>query len=210
MPVYEQRIVRFEIAEAEAALRHMAGKGAEAVRSAGGQLFGVFKPVIGLSQARAVVITQWSDNVAADRHGPTVLAGLERAETVERDLWTPSSLPKPGDRPSETSGYYSHRAFDIRADDWPRFLELSETAWGNFEATHATRVVGFWRCRQSPAPGLLRVRLMAWYENLDAWDRSRWWNPKAKAGSGDAFARFKERNGLLRDTSVSILQRVDA
>ena len=92
--------------------------------------------------------------------------------------------------------------------DWPRFLELSEAAWGNFEDVHTARVAGFWKSRTAPAPGQLRVRLMAWYENLDAWERSRWWTPAARQGSDESFARFRERSQMLQDTSVSILNRV--
>ena len=49
---------------------------------------------------------------------------------------------------------------------------------------------------------------MAWYQDLDAWERSRWWNPAAREGSAEAFARFRERARMLQDTGVSILARV--
>ncbi|MEZ5853655.1 MAG: hypothetical protein R3D67_02515 [Hyphomicrobiaceae bacterium] len=172
-------------------------------------MFGVFKPVIGLSQATAVVVTEWPDAAAADAGGHTVLAGLEGAETVDRDIWTPTLRPAPGERPTEAKGFYSHRAFDIAAADWERFRDLSGEAWGNWEATHAAKTVGFWLCRMPPGPGLVRVRLMAWYESLDAWERSRWWNAGAKTGSEAAFDRFKERAALMVDTRVSILQLVN-
>ena len=209
MPVHEQRIVHVGHAATKAAAQHIATAGAAAAQLSGGRLFGVFSPVIGLSQSLIVAVTEWPDEPSADATGHTVLAGLAQAETRERDIWTPTLRPAPGERPTETGGYYSHRAFDIKAADWDRFRDLSAEAWGNWEATHAARTVGFWLCRRPPGPGLVRVRLMAWYESLDAWDRSRWWNANAKAGSEQAFDRFRARNALMVDTEVAILRRVE-
>lgn len=210
MPVHEQRIVSVGNARADTTARHIASAGAAAVASKGGSLFGVFKPVIGLPQGHVIAVTEWPDAASAEANGHAVLDGITDAETVERDLWTPTLRPAPGERPTETGGYYSHRAFDIEEKDWERFRDLSAAAWGNWEATHAARTTGFWLCRNRPDPGLVRVRLMAWYESLDAWERSRWWNANAKAGSDEAFDRFRERSRLLRDTHVSILVRVNA
>lgn len=209
MPVHEQRIIHVGHAEAKAAAQLIATIGAAAAERAGGRLFGVFAPVIGLSQSLVVAVAEWPDEQAADANGHTMLANLARADTHDRDIWTPTLRPAPGEHPTEIGGYYSHRAFDIKAGDWDRFRDLSAEAWGNWEATHAARTVGFWLCRRPPGPGLVRVRLMAWYDSLDAWDRSRWWNADAKTGSEQAFDRFRERNELLVDTQVSILRRVE-
>ncbi len=208
MPVHEQRVIHLGRANADGKIRHLATTGARAVAAAGGRMFGVFKPVIGLSQATAVVVTEWADEAAAGALGHVVLAGLDEVETVDRDIWTPTLRPAPGERPTEANGFYSHRAFDIVSGDWERFRDLSADAWGNWEATHAAKTVGFWLCRTPPGPGLVRVRLMAWYDSLDAWERSRWWNAGAKGGSEAAFDRFKQRSTLLVDTRVSILQLV--
>lgn len=208
MNIYDQRIIVFEPRRIEDGALHAVTVGGAAIEQKGGQLFGAFKGVIGLSANRLVVVSEWSDEVAAAAWGHLAIDGFGGARIEARETWEPTSRPLPGARPAETGGVYSHRAFDILEADWPRFRELSETAWGNWEGIHAARVAGFWKSRTPPAVGQLRVRLMAWYESLDAWERSRWWNPAAKHGSAEAFARFRERSQMLQDTHVSILARV--
>lgn len=208
MALYDHRILVCGTGAADAVTSHIVTAGARHIAAEGGRLFAAFKPVIGLSSNRVIVISEWTNEDGARRHGSRIVDGLDGVVTEEQDLWDGTVRPEPGRSPTETGGYYSHRAFDIRPADWPRFLELSETAWGNFEGAHAARVTGFWKARTPPAPGQLRVRLMAWYESLDAWERSRWWNPKARDGSDESFNRFRERSRLLLDTGVSILSRV--
>ena len=163
MTIHDQRILQFEPRLADAGARHIFAAGARAVAASGGRLFGVFKPVIGMSQNCVVVITEWRDEAAAKAHAEVALKGVSGAHPIAQDLWEPTARPLPGEVPTETTGFYSHRAFDIRPENWPRFLELSASAWDNFEGVNDTVVKGFWKARTSPAPGLLRVRLMAWY-----------------------------------------------
>lgn len=208
MGIYDQRIIHFAPHQIDAGADHTKSVGRDALAAKGGRLFGIFKGVIGLSANRLVVVSEWPDEATAAAWGQLAVDGATGARIESRESWEPTSRPKAGQKLSETGGIYSHRAFDILDQDWPRFLELSEAAWGNFEDVHATRVVGFWKSRTPPAPGQIRVRLMAWYDSLDAWERSRWWNPAAKGGSAEAFARFRERSQMLQDTHVSILARV--
>ena len=188
--------------------RQIATEGARAVAAKGGKLFGVFKPVIGLSQNCVIVITEWPDEAAAQAHAAVASQGVNGVSHTMQNLWEPTVRPLPGEAPAETTGFYSHRAFDIRPENWPRFLELSASAWDNFEGVNESVVKGFWKARTPPAPGLLRVRLMAWYASLDAWERSRWWSSNARAGQEDAISRFRERSAMLEDNEVAILQRV--
>ncbi len=208
MAIYDHRIVHHGKGQAESVGAHLVGPGAAAITKAGGRMFAVFRPVIGFTVNHVIVLTEWPDERAALQYGAAVLAGLDGCRSVEHDLWEGTVLPKAGTSPAQTSGYYSHRLFDIRPSDWLRFLELSATAWDNFEDAHATKVTGFWKARTAPAPGILRVRLMAWYESLDAWERSRFWNPAAKTGGEASFERFRERATLTQDTGVSILTRI--
>jgi hypothetical protein len=85
---------------------------------------------------------------------------------------------------------------------------LSVTAWDNFEDVHDTRVVGFWRAVTAPAPGLVRVWLMAWYRDLAAWEGSRWYQDSPDPAAKAAFERFRERRTLTVDSAVSILRRL--
>ncbi len=208
MGIYDQRIIHFGPRQIDAGAEHVGTVGRSAVTAKGGRLFGIFKGVIGLSANRLVVVSEWPDETVAAAWGPLAVDGAVGARIESRESWEPTSRPAAGQNLSETGGIYTHRAFDILEQDWPRFRELSEAAWQNFEDVHASRVVGFWKSRTPPASGQIRVRLMAWYESLDAWERSRWWNPAAKGGSAEAFARFRERSQMLQDTHVSILARV--
>lgn len=210
MTLHDQRILRFGPRLADAGARQLASEGARAVADHGGKLFGVFKPVIGMSQNCVVVITEWPDEAEAATRAAAALQGVSGARLMAQDLWEPTARPLPGEAPSETSGFYSHRAFDIRPENWPRFLELSTTAWDNFEGVNESVVKGFWKTRTPPEPGLLRVRLMAWYASLDAWERSRWWSSNARAGQEAAIQRFRERSSMLENNEVSILTRVAA
>lgn len=210
MPIYDQRVVAFGARQIDAGTQHIVTVGAEAIRAKGGRLFGAFKGVIGLSSNRAVIIGEWPDEAAAAAWGHLLVDGASGARIRSREIWEPASRPVAGQSPKDNGGIYTHRAFDILEADWPRFRELSEAAWANWEGAHRARVAGFWRSRTAPAPGQLRIRLMAWYASLDAWERSRWWNPTAKEGSAEAFARFRERSQMLQDTQVSILARVAA
>lgn len=160
------------------------------------RLFGVFAPQIGLSANRLVVLTEGD----AGSFG-----GIDA--TIERDeRWEPAPRPAPGERLTTTDGYYSHRWFECRDADWPRVQELSVTAWDNFEDSHPTRVVGFWRALTPPAPGVTRVWLMAWYRDLAAWEGSRWYQSSPDPRAWQSYERFRERRALTLDSAVSVLR----
>ncbi len=208
MTVYEHRVLKCSPHRSEAVARHILDHGRPAVEATGGRLFGVFTPQIGLSVNHAVVIVEWSDAEHAARDGERILDGLAGVTSERHELWKPTSRPAPGGAPPDTPGIFSHRWFDCTEEDWPRFLELSETAWGNFEDVHDTRVVGFWRSGTPPVQGQIRVWLMAWYRDLATWDRSRFWNRDPDPGAQAAHDRFRARRLITRDTAVSILGRV--
>ncbi len=172
-----------------------------------GRLFGVFSPQIGLSVNRLVILTEFPDAASVPAGPPAWLDG--QSVTVEqRELWEPAPRPAAGESLIDAGGYYSHRRFDCRVADWPRFQQLSVTAWDNFEDVHDTRVVGFWRAVTAPAPGLVRVWLMAWYRDLAAWEGSRWYQASPDPAAKAAFERFRERRTLTVDSAVSILRRL--
>jgi hypothetical protein len=173
--------------------------------AAGGNLFGVFTSQIGLSANHVVVISAFPDEAAAS--AADFFAGAPY-EVERHELWDPDPRPLDGETFPEQDGAFSHRWFDVAEADWPRFRELSVTAWDNFEAVHDTRVIGFWRSRTSPAPGLSRVWLMAWYRNLAAWEGSRWYLASDRADAAQAYSNFRARHELTVDTAVSLLRRV--
>ena len=142
----------------------------------------------------------------ATAHAGLVLTGVDGIQIVQHDLWEATLRPKPGAALPEMTGLYSHRWFDVRDADVARFLELSGGAWDNFEDVHGSRVVGLWRSRTAPTAGVTRMRLTAWYKDMAAWERSRWFNKPA--GAEAANARFAERAAMTLDSAVSIVQRV--
>ncbi len=204
MAVFEHRIVHFGQHQAGRVNGHILNQGKAAVAAAGGKLFGAFTPRIGHSLNKTIILTEWPDETAAARAG-AITAGLEGVELVQQELWDPTVRPVAGETIPETSGCYSHRWWHCREADWPRFLELSDSAWNNFEGVHDTRVIGFWRSRRPVGPGIVEVRLMAWYAGLAAWEGSRFWAGKADPAAALAHARFRERQELTIDTSVSVM-----
>ncbi|MGH7024642.1 MAG: hypothetical protein ACREEB_13785 [Caulobacteraceae bacterium] len=175
----------------------------EVLEAGGERVFGVFTSQIGLSANHVVVIVAAADETAARASDLTAGAEVDRQE-----IWQADPRPVEGETLPETDGVFSHRWFDIADADWPRFRELSITAWDNFEDVHDTRVVGFWRSLAPPAPGLTRVWLMAWYKNLAAWEGSRWYLNGDRADAAQAYANFRARHELTLDTAVSLLRRV--
>jgi hypothetical protein len=204
MAVYEHHVAAFgpgRLAEVTAA---MAGPGAKAAAAHGGRLFGVWKPLIGLSFNHAVVVTEWPDEAAARANLHAALAGLAGLTVESHDLWLPTLRPKPGHIPRNEPGFVTHRWYLIRESDLDRFLELSAATWGNWESTHDAQVIGLWRTLEPPASGLLRMRLMAWYRDLATWERSRHW--RGTKGAEAANQSLGARYDLTLDSAVSILQ----
>lgn len=205
MQAFQHLVLRATPRASEPLARHLLAR-ADPIERAGGALFGVFTPQIGLSSNHVVALIRWPEGrpAAAD----TILHEVPVASVVTDELWTSTSRPAPGDSITETTGVFSHRWFDTNEADWPRFLELSESAWGNFESVHDTRVIGFWRSQVPPAPGQVRVWLMAWYRDLASWDHSRYWNPAPVAAAAEANQRFRERRQITNDSAVSIMGRI--
>jgi len=170
--------------------------------AASGHLFGVFIPQIGLSANHVVLITAFPDEQAA--HATNLLANIQAG--IERhEFWHADPRPVPDDKFPETEGFFSHRWFDIADASWPRFRELSVTAWDNFEGVHDTRVIGFWRSRTPTSPGVTRIWLMAWYKDLAAWENSRWYLKGDRPDAAQAYGNFRARSALNLDTAVSLL-----
>jgi hypothetical protein len=166
------------------------------------RIFGLFTPQIGLSVNRVVVISHAPTDGGPDGLMAPGALGLELHEA-----WTADPRPTAEETFPEREGFFSHRWFDVAEADWPRFRELSVTAWDNFEGAHDTRVIGFWRSHTAPRPGLIRVWLMAWYKTLAAWEGSRWYLNSDRADAAQAYENFRARHEITVDTGVSLLRR---
>jgi hypothetical protein len=204
MRIFQHHVLAVVPRAAQAVAGGLLAAATPLAEAAGGRVFGVFTPMIGLSNNHIVMLSEFADEAAA--RGVDLLKG--QPVGVERhEFWEPDPRPEAGAAFPERDGFFSHRWFDCAEADWPKLRELSVTAWDNFEGVHDTRVVGFWRSRTPPGVGLTRVWLMAWYKGLYAWESSRYMlNPTGTAAE-QAFANFRARRELTVDSAVSILRR---
>jgi len=206
MPVHEHHVVHFGTGRLEALVDAIGTRGKTAVDTEGGNLFGIWKGLIGLSLNHLVVLTEWPDEAAARAGANAVLSGIDGLTVEQHDLWLPTLRPLPGARPPSEPGFVSHRWFDIREADVERFLELSGNTWRNWEGVHDGQVIGLWRTAWPMAPGIVRMRLMAWYRSMAAWESSRHW--RGTKGAETANQNLGARYNLNIDSAVSILRTV--
>ncbi len=206
MSIYEHVVAAVEPGTLAAALDDASGPGLRAVEAAGGRLFGLWKPLIGLSFNHVVAVVEWPTADAPGRAAGLLLGRFDGARIEQNDLWVATLRPKPGAVARQDPGFVTHRWYDIEEAGLDRFLELSANTWGNWEGTHDSQVQGLWRSETRPGPGLIRMRLMAWYASMDAWERSRHW--KGTKGAETANANLTQRYDMTRDSAVSILQPV--
>lgn len=207
MSIYQHHVLAIPPRRHEAIAAAIAGPNSAAIAQQGGRLFGIWKPLLGLSLNHLVVLAEWPDADTALAHGARLLDGIEAATIEWCDLWQPTLRPAPGARlPDLTAGYYSHRHYDIAASELQAFLDHSASAWGSFEGTHASQVIGLWRSSHVPAPGVIRMRLMAWYQDMATWEHSRYW--KGTAGAEVANKRLGARYAMTIDSAVSIVELV--
>src|SRR5690606_14128867 len=207
MSIFQHHVLRIPPREHAVISDRIKSAGTAAIGANGGRLFGIWKPLLGLSLNHLIVLAEWPDAEAAITHGAGVIVGIDGATVELCDLWQPTLRPAPGARlPELSGGYYSHRHYDIAADTLPTFLEHSAAAWGSFEGTHVSQVIGLWRSSHVPAPGLIRMRLMAWYQDMATWERSRYW--KGTSGAETANAQLGARYAMTLDSAVSIVELV--
>ncbi len=207
MSVYQHHVLAIPTRRHDAIAEIIRDSGQAGIAPKGGRLFGIWKPLIGLSLNHLIVLAEWPDAATAIAHGADILSGIESATLEQCDLWQPTLRPAPNSRlPELAGGYYSHRLYDIEASGLKDFLDHSSSAWGNFEGTHPSQVIGLWRSSHVPAPGIIRMRLMAWYQDMATWERSRYW--KGTSGAETANARLGARYAMTLDSAVSIVELV--
>jgi len=207
MSVFQHHVLAIPPRQHAAVADRIKDAGCAAIAANGGRMFGIWKPLLGLSLNHLVVLAEWPDAAAALAHGADILGGIEGATVGLCDLWQPTLRPAPGTRlPELGGGYCSHRHYDIAADAVETFLEHSSAAWGSFEGTHASEVIGLWRSSHVPSPGIIRMRLMAWYQDMATWERSRYW--KGTSGAETANAQLGARYAMTLDSAVSIVELV--
>ncbi len=204
MGIYEHVIAAVEPGRLASVLAHAHGPGQATLSASGGSLFGLWKPLIGLSFNHVVAVVEWPAADAAGRAPSLLLGGLPGVRIAEHDLWQATLRPARGSRVRNDPGFVTHRWYDIEVASLPRFLELTSNTWGNWESQHDGAVQGLWQSLTPPSPGRIRMRLMAWYRDMSVWERSRHW--KGTKGAETANANLGARYDLTLDSAVSILQ----
>lgn len=206
MAVFEHHLVGFGPGRLTEVADRIAGPGRDAAAARGGRPFGLWKALIGHSLNHVVVLTEWPDEASARGNASIALGGAEGMTIEAHDLWLPTLRPLPGARARNEPGFVTHRWYDIGEGDLAHFLELTSATWGNWEGQHDGEVMGLWQTLEPPAPGLIRMRLMAWYRDMSVWERSRHW--KKTPGAETANVNLSARYELNLDSAVSILQPV--
>lgn len=206
MTIYEHIVAGVTPGALVGSLSYAANEGRRAVEAAGGQIFGLWKPLIGLSLNHVVAVVVWPAAVAPGRGAQLLLGGATGVQVEQNDQWQATLRPTPEFRARHTEGFVTHRWYYIDERGLDQFLKLSSSAWGNWEGTHDGEVLGLWRSLTPPGAGLVRMRLMAWYRDMSVWERSRHW--KGTKGAETANANLGARYDMTLDSAVSILQPV--
>ncbi|WP_375173389.1 hypothetical protein [Pseudooceanicola sp.] len=97
-------------------------------------------------------------------------------------------------------GVYTNRWFHVRESGVAEFEADTLTAWDDFEARTGAEVVGLWSC--APKDGVVIYLLIARYDSLDAWDKSRFFNRGEDQRDADWMEKFRRRREMMVDSSV--------
>lgn len=169
---------------------------AQRAQETGGALFGCWHSLAGLGLARdeGIALSAWSSEDDARAAPPPDVTGLTgSSQHIFEATVRPTS-----DAPPTYDGVYVFRWFDIDADDWEDFRDISNAAWPNMEDVFDVNICGFWRSLDVAAPEA-KVLLLTRYADLSVWEASRWWNNKAPEAEA-SMSRFAKRNEIIKAT----------
>lgn len=195
--VYSYSSIRIERGAWRRVAAGVHGAYSRRVGEAGGVVFGLWSGEVGTHSDEGFLMTAWADREALSTAGDLGSIDGVAESYVERLVATvrPVSPEPPLD-----DGLYVHRWFEVSASDWEEFLDLSNTAWPSMEgAFPGVRIIGLWRSLETQ-PFDARVLLVTRYENLDQWDRSRYYRGDPVTEAKDAYERFARRARLTQRT----------
>lgn len=201
--LFEYARIRTEARSWPRVLEGVRERARPAIEAAGGSLYGVFLPQIGLPAHEGVVLSVWPDR---DSQAPGALAALRELDGVvscERERLVATVRPESAE-PLPAGGVYAHRSFELLESDWPEFLTLSEEAWPVFEKDFEARVIGLFRSLDVEPP-LAKALLLTRYGSLADWQQSRMAGQRSDAQERTR-ARFGRRHELTRSTIVVTTQ----
>ena len=159
---------------------------AEQVYANGGEgVLGVFTSLLGYASNDVLVLTDQRAN--PDK---VMRSGVMSAE---RYRMSPTLRPHQGALP-EPGGIYVHNWFEIDADGYDEFVQLSGGAWQDFETRFEAKIYGLFAVEPTvseKAAGSRRLLLMTRYADLGEWQKSR--DP-----TSEAMKFFLRRRELTR------------
>jgi hypothetical protein len=149
-----------------------------AVRTAGGEVVGLFSPQLGFAANEGALLLRWPAGLAGAQPALKVgqLTSRDRLFATLRP--TADDLPKPG-------GIYVHRWFTVAPANVDTFVDLSGQAWPSFEAGFDTNIFGLFRAEAPAANGDVRMLLLTRYADHGVWEASRQPAPKAREAFGN-------------------------
>lgn len=174
------------------------GHSVAALRNApprGTEITAAFATQIGLSINTVPVLSRAAgpsdlDAAAAAFEALSDVTGVEN--------WHLSVVSERAMRPE--GGVYTNRWFHVRDSGGAEFEDNTLTAWDSFESRTGAEVVGLWKT--AAVDGVVRFLLIARYDSLDAWDRSRFFNRAEDQRDAGWMEKFRRRREMMVDSSV--------
>lgn len=166
-----------------------------ALRSAGGEVLGVFGPQLGWHAGQAAVLLRWSPDARRREATLDTLRTAAGATAMVQDQLVPTIRPTGAETP-RPGGIYVHRWFAVRSQAVDEFVALSAEGWRDFEVRFDAQIYGLFtsaRTSQDKAADVTRLLLLTRYRDHGVWEASR--DPTT-----EAMAAFARRQQLTRDS----------
>jgi hypothetical protein len=167
----------------------------------GAKPLGLFTPQLGWEASQAALLIRRGSDPVAEAQAVGALSRTPEVFACEPHLLRPTIRPLEGAEPAP-GGIYVHRWFEVDADSFDTFVELSGSAWPDFEARFDARIFGLFE-DVPPTTGLAegrrRLLLITRYGDHGVWEASR--DPTT-----EAMQTFSRRAALtLRTQAASTL-----
>ena len=168
------------------------------VRNAGGRILGGFSPQIGWHSRQAAVLIEWPESLKIGGAAADAALASSAVATIQRTRLYATTRPLDDQSPAHT-GMYTHRWFVVETRNVPEIVQLSTSAWIDFERDFDSKIFGLFQAEPTPADARLgqnRMLLMTGYRNYSVWEASREPDAAAKAA-------FSRRQQLTLDSWVA-------
>jgi hypothetical protein len=167
----------------------------------GAKALGLFTPQLGWEASQAALLIRRGSDVVGQAQAIAALSRTTEVLACEPHLLRPTVRPLEGAELAP-GGIYVHRWFEVDAGSFDAFVELSGSAWPDFEARFDARIFGLFEDvppTTALAEGRRRLLLITRYGDHGVWEASR--DPTT-----EAMQTFARRAALtLRTQAASTL-----